>query len=80
MYNNHIENNSMNMKFIAKIYSKLVEDISAVYIYTEPIAFWEIQILHNVLELRCDKNTSQVYDLKPGIIRLPLFATYRRPF
>lgn len=32
----------MNMKFIANIYSKLVEDISAASIYTEPIALWEI--------------------------------------
>lgn len=29
----------MNKKFIANIYSKLMEDISEAYIYTEPIAF-----------------------------------------
>lgn len=29
----------MNMKFIANIYFKLVEDIPAAYIYAEPAAF-----------------------------------------
>lgn len=32
LYNKHIENNSLNMKFTAKIYSKLVEDISVAFI------------------------------------------------
>lgn len=37
----------MNMKCITNIYSKFLEDISAAYIYTEPIAFWKTDIAQN---------------------------------
>lgn len=66
------------MKFIANIISNWWKTFLQ-HIFILNLLHFEKQILHKILELRYDKNTSQIYDLKP-IIRLPLFAIYRAPF